>query len=134
MKRLLSSEHFSVDGTLIEAWASHEELPAEGRLAASRPAPGRNGERNFHKEKRSNETHASHHRPGRPALPQGPMASESRLCFMGHVLMENRNGLVVDADAHPCHRHGRARGGADDARPPRGRGAGSRSAPTRPTT
>lgn len=58
VKKLLSSEHFSVDGTLIDAWASMKSFrPKDG--SGEPPAPGRNGKRNFHKEKRSNETHAS---------------------------------------------------------------------------
>jgi len=58
VKKLLSSEHFSVDGTLIDAWASMKSFrPKDG--SGEPPAPGRNGERNFHKEKRSNETHVS---------------------------------------------------------------------------
>jgi len=60
------------------------------------PAPGRNGERNFHKEKRSNETHVSTTDPD-ARLYRKAAGRESRLCFMGHVLMENRNALAVDA-------------------------------------
>src|SRR5215469_8292153 len=58
------------------------------------PAPGRNGERNFHREKRSNTTHASTTDPDARLYRKGDGQS-SRLCFMGHVLMENRNGLAV---------------------------------------
>jgi hypothetical protein len=60
------------------------------------PSPGRNGERDFHNEKRSNETHASTTDPN-ARLYRKADGRESRLCFMGHVLMENRNGLAVDA-------------------------------------
>jgi hypothetical protein len=60
------------------------------------PGPGRNGERNFHKEKRSNETHASTTDPD-ARLYRKADGRESRLWFMGHVLMENRNGLAVAA-------------------------------------
>jgi transposase len=95
VKGLLSSEHFSVDGTLIDAWASMKSFrPKDG--SGEPPAPGRNGERNFHKEKRSNETHASTTDPD-ARLYRKADGRESRLCFMGHVLMENRNGLAVDA-------------------------------------
>jgi len=95
VKKLLSSEHFSVDGTLIEAWASMKSFrPKDG--SGEPPGPGRNGERNFHKEKRSNETHASTTDPD-ARLYRKADGRESRLCFMGHVLMENRNGLAVDA-------------------------------------
>jgi transposase len=95
VKKLLSSEHFSVDGTLIEAWASMKSFrPKDG--SGEPPSPGRNGERDFHKEKRSNETHASTTDPD-ARLYRKADGRESRLCFMGHVLMENRNGLAVDA-------------------------------------
>ena len=96
VKRLLSCDHFSVDGTLIEAWASMKSFrPKDG--SGEPPGPGRNGERSFHKEKRSNETHASTTDPD-AKLYRKADGQPSRLCFMGHVLMENRNGLAVDAD------------------------------------
>jgi len=95
VKTLLSSDHFSVDGTLIDAWASMKSFrPKDG--SGEPPSPGRNGERNFHGEKRSNETHASSTDPD-ARLYRKADGRESRLCFMGHVLMENRNGLAVDA-------------------------------------
>jgi len=109
---LLSSEHFSVDGTLIEAWAelakvppaSAGGMPAEGSMKSFRPkdgsgeppGPGRNGDRDFRGEKRSNETHASTTDPD-ARLFKKAAGQASRLCHMGHALMENRNGLVVDA-------------------------------------
>jgi len=95
VKRLLSDDHFSVDGTLIDAWASMKSFrPKDGSGDPS--DPGRNGERNFRGEKRSNETHASTTDPDARLYRKGN-GRESRLCFMGHVLMENRNGLAVDA-------------------------------------
>lgn len=95
VRKLLSSEHFSVDGTLIDAWASMKSFrPKDG--SGEPPGPGRNAERNFHNEKRSNETHASSTDPD-ARLYRKAAGRESRLCFMGHVLMENRNGLAVDA-------------------------------------
>jgi hypothetical protein len=94
VKQLLSSDHFSVDGTLIDAWASMKSFrPKDG--SGSPPTGGRNGERDFHKEKRSNETHASTTDPDARLFRKGD-ARESRLCFIGHALMENRNGLIVD--------------------------------------
>jgi IS5 family transposase len=101
VKKLLSSEHFSVDGTLIDAWASMKSFrPKDG--SGEPPGPGRNGERNFHNEKRSNDTHASTTDPD-ARLYRKADGRESRLCFMGHVLMENRNGLAVDAVlTHAC--------------------------------
>src|SRR3954462_11777946 len=95
VKRLLSTEHFSVDGTLIEAWASMKSFrPKDG--SGEPPGPGRNGERDFHGEKRSNETHACTTDPD-ARLFKKAAGQASRLCHMGHALMENRNGLVVDA-------------------------------------
>jgi transposase len=95
VKTLLSSEHFSVDGTLLDAWASMKSFrPKDG--SGEPPTAGRNGERSFRKEKRSNETHASTTDPDARLYRKGD-GQESRLCFMGHVLMENRNGLAVEA-------------------------------------
>ena len=75
VKRLLSSDHFSVDGTLLEAWASMKSFrPKDG--SGDPPAGGRNGERNFHREKRSNETHTQHDRPRCQALSQGRRPGE----------------------------------------------------------
>src|ERR1700758_2283304 len=95
VKGLLSDEHFSVDGTLIEAWASMTSFrPKDG--SGEPPAPGRNGERDFHGEKRANDTHESTTDP-EARLSRKGSGREAKLCFMGHALMENRNGLVVDA-------------------------------------
>ena len=95
IKRLLSTEHFSVDGTLIEAWASMKSFrPKDG--SGEPPAPGRNGEHDFHGEVRSNDTHASATDPDARLLRKSA-GQEARLCFMGHALMENRSGLVVNA-------------------------------------
>ena len=100
VKPLLSSEHFSVDGTLIEAWASMKSFrPKDG--SGEPPAPGRNGERDFHGEKRSNETHASTTDPDARLYKKSP-GSAARLCHMGHVVMENRTGLVVAAEMTPA--------------------------------
>jgi hypothetical protein len=143
VKPLLSDEHFSVDGTLVQAWASMKsfqpkacpgesvgevsagtEPPTDGdagpgqgsgasatELAAGdgegpnrdgstpateTPVAGRNAEVDFHGQKRSNETHASRTDPEARLYRKGP-GKEAKLCFMGHALMENRNGLVVDA-------------------------------------
>jgi transposase len=94
VERLLSDDHFSVDGTLIEAWASMKSFRPKGDPEP--PAGGRNGERDFHGEKRSNETHGST-TDGDARLYRRGDGQSSRLCFMGHLLMENRNGLIVDA-------------------------------------
>jgi transposase len=95
VKRLLSSDHFSVDGTLLEAWASLKSFRTKDRSDES-PGPGRNGERDFHGERRTNDTHASTTEPDARLFRKGP-GKEARLCFMGHALMENRNGLIVGA-------------------------------------
>jgi transposase len=95
VKRLLSSEHFSVDGTLIEAWASMKSFrPKDG--SGEPTVPGRNSERDFHGETRSNDTHVSTTDP-EARLSRKSAGREAKLCFMGHALMENRSGLIVDA-------------------------------------
>src|SRR4029077_17505069 len=94
---LLSAEHFSVDGTLLKAWASMKSFrPKDG--SGEPPSPGRNGEADFRKTKRSNETHASTTDPDARLFRKGD-GQESRLAYLGHALMENRNGLVVGAEA-----------------------------------
>ena len=94
---LLSDEHFTVDGTLIEAWASQKSFqPKEG--GPSGPAggdEGRNSDVDYRGQKRSNETHGSKTDPD-ARLSKKSQGGEARLSYMGHVLMENRNGLVVD--------------------------------------
>jgi len=93
VKRLLSHEHFSVDGTLLKAWASMKSFrPKDG--SGSPPANGRNGEQDFRGQKRSNETHESATDPEARLYRKGN-GHESRLCYMGHALMENRNGLAL---------------------------------------
>jgi transposase len=97
VKRLLSTDHFSVDGTLIEAWASMKSFkPKDGSDEPPADGAGRNPETDFHGEKRSNDTHASTTDPEARLYRKGP-GKEAKLCFIGHALMENRNGLVVDA-------------------------------------
>lgn len=95
--RLLSRDHFSVDGTLIEAWASMKSFRPKdgGEGGGAGPGPGRNQERDFHGEKRSNETHESATDTNARLYRKG-RGQASKLCFMGHALMENRHGLVVD--------------------------------------
>ncbi len=97
VKTLLSDEHFSVDGTLIQAWASMKSFRRRDGMDEP-PGPGRNSERNFRKEKRSNETHASTSDPD-ARLARKSNGQEAKLAFTGHLLMENRFGLVVDARA-----------------------------------
>jgi transposase len=91
---LLSDEHFSVDGTLVQAWASMKSFrPKDG--SGEPPAPGRNGERDFHGEQRANDTHASASDPEARLYRKG-RGKEAKLSFMGHALRENRHGLLVD--------------------------------------
>ncbi len=100
---LTSSEHFSVDGTLIEAWASHKSFrpkQASGNDDDSNdetPGGGRNAERDFHGEVRCNDTHQSTTDP-EARLSKKSRGSESKLAHMTHILMENRNGLIVDVE------------------------------------
>jgi len=91
-RRLLSDEHFSVDGTLIEAWASMKSFrPKDGPPADS------NGWSNFRGEERSNDTHRSTTDPEARLIRKGK-GREARLAYCGNVLMEHRNGLVLDVD------------------------------------
>lgn len=96
VKPLLSDEHFSVDGTMIEAWAGMKSFqPKDG--SGPLEDPGRNGERDFRGEKRSNETHRSTTDP-EARLYRKSDGQAAKLCYLGHILMENRNGLIVDAE------------------------------------
>jgi len=87
----MSDEHFTVDGTLIEAWASQKSFR---RKDGKGKPPGPAGEVDFHGEKRKNQTHASTTDPD-ARLFRKSKGSEAKLNYMGHVLMENRNGLLV---------------------------------------
>jgi hypothetical protein len=99
-KRLLSDEHFTVDGTLIEAWAGqksfqHKKDDGDRLRLPSPQAPGGNPTINYRSEKRSNATHESlTDRFAR--LFKKTRGAEAKLCYLGHVVTENRNGLVVD--------------------------------------
>src|SRR5579871_6185564 len=99
---LLSDEHFSVDGTLIEAWASHKSFQHKG--GSDQPPkddPG-NPTVDFHGEKRSNQTHESTTDPdSRLARKSG--GHEAKLAYCGNVIIENRNGLVVDTELLQCN-------------------------------
>jgi transposase len=96
VKKLLSTDHFSVDGTLIEAWASMKSFRPKDGSNNPPEGGGRNAEANFHGQKRSNETHASTTDPDARLYRKGP-GKEAKLSFIGHGLMENRSGLLVDA-------------------------------------
>jgi transposase len=92
-KGLLSEEHFTVDGTLVEAWASQKSFQKKDRPTPPPDDPG-NPTVNFRGEKRANDTHESTTDP-QARLWRKARGHEARLCFMGHALMENRNGLAV---------------------------------------
>lgn len=97
VKRLLSDEHFSVDGTMIDAWASIRSFrPLDGSdEGGAAGGGGRNAERDFHGEVWSNGTHRSTTDDDARLYRKG-RNREARLCYLGHALMENRHGLVVD--------------------------------------
>jgi transposase len=95
VKGLLSSEHFSVDGTLIQAWASMKSFRRKDGHDQP-PSGGRNGERDFHNQKPANQTHASTTDADARLYRKG-RGKEAKLCYIGHLLMENRSGLIVDA-------------------------------------
>jgi transposase/IS5 family transposase len=96
LRRYVSSDHFSVDGTLLEAWASHKSFqPKDGPPGP--PPPGRNAEVSFRGQRRANATHGS------TTDPEARMARKStgtaaKLSYTGHLLMEHRNALLVDIE------------------------------------
>src|SRR5512132_1823546 len=95
--KLMSDDHFTVDGTLIEAWASLKSFRPKGEDRSGDKDQGDPGNRwvDFHGEKRSNETHESKSDPESLLARKGP-GKEAKLCYGAHALMENRNGLLVD--------------------------------------
>jgi hypothetical protein len=101
-KDLLSQDHFSVDGTLIQAWASQKSYrPKSNDDEDDNDVDsnvGRNKEANFHGEKRSNKTHAPMTEGEALLAKKGP-GKEARLSYMAHTVMENSNGMIVQAEA-----------------------------------
>ena len=98
-KELLSDEHFTVDGTMVEGWASlksFQPLDGSGSDSNDKPDDPGNPTVNFHGQKRSNKTHQST-TDADLKLFKKTKGSEAKLAYQGHVLMENRNGLVVNA-------------------------------------
>ena len=112
-QHLLSSQHFTVDGTLLESWASLKSFkprgpnqggarkPMRGRRRKPPSGSGSNPEVNFHGEKRSNLTHVSSTDPEARLAKKGP-GREAKLSFAGHLLMENRHGLAVEVLVTPA--------------------------------
>ena len=101
LRRYTSSEHFSVDGTLLKAWASHKSFKpktdAPGDRDPGDPPAGRNAEVGWHGQKRSNATHASTTDP-EARLYRKSNNTAAVLCYSGHLLMENRSALIIDAE------------------------------------
>jgi len=93
-KSLLSDEHFTVDGTLVEAWAGHKSFKKKGAKTTKPPDDSGNPTVDFSGEKRSNATHESTTDP-EAKLYRKSYGTESKLCYSGHVLMDNRHGLAV---------------------------------------
>ncbi len=104
LRRYCSSDHFSVDGTLLEAWASHKSFKPKAAPAEPAPARGRNPDADWRGARRRNDTHASVTDP-EARLFRKSAGTAAALCFMGHLLTENRNGLIVDADLTQADGH-----------------------------
>ena len=96
-RRLLSDDHFSVDGTLLEAWASLKSYRPRDEQEPPSSGGGRNAEVDFRGQRRSRETHVSRTDAEARLYRKGPQ-QEAKLSYLGHVLSENRHGLVVDVD------------------------------------
>jgi transposase len=98
---LTSDEHFSVDGTLIEAWASQKSFQRKDQTPSAPPDDPGNPTVNFHGEERRNDTHESKTDP-EARLARKSSGHESKLAYCGNLLIENRNGLVVDTELVQC--------------------------------
>jgi transposase len=100
-RRLMSEDHFSVDGTLLEAWASFksiQQISSKDEGSNDSPKPGgSNPDVDFKGQTRTNDTHRSVTEPDARLARKG-QGKEAKLCLSGNVLMENRNGLIVDAE------------------------------------
>ena len=96
LRRYMSSDHFSVDGTLLDAWASHKSFKPKDGPPPSRP-PAATSRSQWHGEKRSNDTHASTTDP-EARLYRKRNNTAATLCYSGHLLMEHRSALIVDAE------------------------------------
>jgi transposase len=97
LRRYISGEHFSVDGTLLEAWASHKSFRPKDGGQGGPPPPGRNAEVDYHGERRSNETHLSTTDPEARLARKGD-AVAAKLSYAGHLLLEHRNALIADIE------------------------------------
>ena len=134
LRRYVSSDHFSVDGTLLEGVGVAQELQTQRRRRRSEPPAGRNAEVQWHGEKRSNDTHASTTDP-EARLYRKSNNTAATLCFAGHLLMEHRNALIVDAELTVADGYAERATAARDARPaPHASHGGAPSLATRATT
>src|SRR5450631_4374336 len=111
-KGLTSDEHFTVDGTLVEAWASVKSFQPKEKKTPPPDDPG-NPTVNFHGEKRSNDTHESKTDPESQLARKGP-GKEAKLSYSGNLLVENGNGLIVDAEVFQANGTAERRCGAGD--------------------
>jgi transposase len=102
LRRYRSGEHFSVDGTLLEAWASHKSFrPKDGGKGGGPSGPGRNAEVDFHGMRRSNETHQSTTDPEARLARKGD-GQPAKLSYAGHLLMEHRSALITGMELTPA--------------------------------
>jgi transposase len=107
--QLLSDEHFTVDGTLVEAWASLKSFKPKGQPPSEPPDDPGNPTVNFHGERRSNATHQSSTDPEAKLAKKGP-GKEAKLCYSANALMENRNGLLIGFALEPADGYAERRG------------------------
>jgi transposase len=108
-KGLTSDEHFSIDGTLVEAWASQKSFKLKGGDKGQGPE-GRNPHVDFHGKERKNDTHESTTDPDARLYRKGS-GQESKLSYLGHVVMENRHGLVVGCEVTHANGYGEREAG-----------------------
>jgi len=117
--QLLSDEHFTVDGTLVEAWASLKSFKRKDRGPGEPPDDPGNPTVNFRGERRSNATHQSSTDPEAKLARKGP-GKEAKLCYSANALMENRNTILIDFQVEPADGHAERRAAiamADDRLP-----------------
>ena len=122
-RSLLSDEHFTVDGTLLEAWASvksYQRKDAKNAVPADDPS---NATVDFHGEKRSNQTHASKTDPDAKMARKGK-GKEAKLSYNGNLLVENRNGLIVNTQVFEANGTAERDAAPGDARTDSGYEAG----------
>ncbi len=106
--RLLSDEHFTVDGTLVEAWASLKSFKRKDSGTGQPPDDPGNPTVNFHGERRGNETHQSTTDSETRLFRKG-LGKEAKLCYSANALMENRNSILIDFQVEPADGHAERR-------------------------